>query len=272
MKKICFLIIYLWSFLVNAQSIELLLQKSQKAIESNQLKEAIEFANQALSLDSNVADAYLKRGLARYAFSEYDAAIADYSKAIKLQNNLKDAYYNRGVAYYWLSKNDLAQKDFEKALQIDAKDARTHTALGVLYAKLGETEHKKYFALAEKSYKKAIESNPEYASAYYNLALLESEKAPKKALELLDRYTSLKKDADGFLLKGIVQNNLKQYEKALQDLAEAEKLRSYDHQIYIEKAWAFLQMRQNSEACKNWKKAEELGSVEASNWLEKYCK
>jgi len=258
---------------VQAQEGKDLLQKSKEALEKNKIKESITLAKQVIELKYNIPEAYISMGLAYYAFSEYDKAIDAYTEALKFDPKYKDAYYNRGVAYYWVSKNTLALEDFKKALEIDSKDARTYTALGVLYVKLAETENNtKYTKLAQESYLKAIEVNAQYASSYYNLALLETEKHPKKALEHLNTYLTLKKDADGYLLRGILYNNSKQYNKALSDLNEALNLRPYDPEIHLEKAWALHKTNQTQEACTHWKKAQTLGSSEAEENLKRYCK
>jgi tetratricopeptide (TPR) repeat protein len=258
---------------VNAQNTEELLQKAKQALNQNQIQESIKLSKQAIELKNNFAEAYLTLGLAHYAFSEYDKAIDAYNKAVEFDKQYKDAYYNRGVAYYWLSKNTQALADFQKAIELDKKDARTYTAMGVLYTKLAENEKdKNYKKLAQEAYQQAIAVNPSYPSAYYNLALLESEKQPKKALEYLNTYISLKKDADGFLLRGMVYNDLKKYKEAILDFDEAIKLKNYDPLIYSEKAWALFKTSNTSEACKNWKKAQELGDTEVSEYLTKYCK
>ncbi|MCU0436874.1 MAG: tetratricopeptide repeat protein [Raineya sp.] len=274
-KKVSALTIYFVCFMlnVNAQNAQELLIKAKQALDNNQIQECISLSKQVIDLKYNVSEAYVIMGLAHYAFSDYNKAIDAYTKSIELDNQYKDAYYNRGVAYYWLSKNEQALADFQKAIELDKKDARTYTALGVLYTKLAENEqNKKYIQLAQETYEKAIAVNPKYPSSYYNLALLESDKHPKKALEYLNIYINLKKDADGFLLRGIVYNDLKKFKEAIIDFDEALKLKNYDPQIYSEKAWALLKTSQTQEACKNWKKAQELGSTDVASYLEKYCK
>lgn len=274
-KKVWVLAIYFACFVfsANAQNARELLQKAKEALDKNQIQECIALSKQVIELKYNISEAYITMGLAHYAFSEYDKAIDAYTRAIELDKQYKDAYYNRGVAYYWLSKNTQALSDFKKAIELDKKDARTYTALGVLYTKLAENEKdKKYIQIAQDSYLQAISANPSYPSAYYNLALLESEKHPKKALEHLNTYISLKKDADGFLLRGMIYNDLKKFKEAILDFDEALKLKNYDPQIYSEKAWALLKTSNTQEACKNWKKAQELGSTEVSEYLAQYCK
>ena len=274
-KKVSALTIYFMCFIlsVNAQNTEELLQKAKQALDQNQIQESIKLSKQAIELKNNFAEAYLTLGLAHYAFSEYDKAIDAYNKAVEFDKQYKDAYYNRGVAYYWLSKNTQALSDFQKAIELDKKDARTYTAMGVLYTKLAENEKdKNYKKLAQEAYQQAIAVNPSYPSAYYNLGLLESEKQPKKALEYLNTYISLKKDADGFVLRGMIYNDLKKFKEAILDFDEAIKLKNYDPLIYSEKAWALFKTSNNSEACKNWKKAQELGDAEVSEYLAKYCK
>ncbi|MDX1904898.1 MAG: tetratricopeptide repeat protein [Thermonemataceae bacterium] len=270
MKKIL-LVIYLLSYL-SAFSQENYLAKSKEALQKNEIKEAIAWADKAIERDSLQSDNYLQRGLCLYAFSQYDTALKDYTKAISLNMNNKEAFYNRGVLYYWLDKDSLALKDFQQAILVDDKDARSHTALGVLYVKMANGGNQKYVSLAQKSYEKAIEVNSNYASAYYNLALLLAEEKPKESLFYLEKQLVITKDADGLLLKGIILGDLKNYQEALSALEEAEKLKPADYHIYAEKAWVLWKTKKKKEACESWRKAKNLGDVEAEVWLKKYCK
>jgi hypothetical protein len=65
------------------------------------------------------AAAFLKRGLARQAEGEHDAAIEDFTKAIELDPNLTKAYGARGVSRETKGDGDGAKADYSKMLQIE---------------------------------------------------------------------------------------------------------------------------------------------------------
>ncbi|GAB4125897.1 MAG: hypothetical protein OHK0045_00830 [Raineya sp.] len=279
MKKLVFLIALLWTSCSYAQDAQRLLLHSKEALEQNKIKEAISYAEEAIRLQPTLAEAYNAKGLAHYAFSEYDKAIAAYSEAIRLNANYKDAFYNRGVCYYWLSKNDAALADFQRAISLDKQDARSYTALGALYAKMSslatnqKQDAKKYFDLAEKTYQEALNINPEYWQTYFNYASLIADAHPKKALEYLELYQKAKpKDVEALVLMGMLQNQLKEYASALNHLEKAVSLNPNHSEAFLELAWANHQLKRKAEACKNWKKAQALGNTSADTFLRKYCK
>jgi len=276
-KIILVLMCFMSVFLAKAQDIETLLRQSQQALEQNRIKEAIAFAEKALALNPKSANAYNARGLAYYAFSEYEKAIADYTKAIELSPDYKDAFYNRGVCYYWLSKNDLALENFKKAIQLDTTDARSYTALGGVYAQRAlltkGKEQKKYLQKAEKNYQKAIQLNPDFAQTYYNYASLIADSHPRKALEYVYQFLQRKpKDVEGLILVGLLHNQLKEYEKAIENLEKAVLINPSHSEAFTELAWANYNLKRKNEACKYWQKAQELGNTDAEKFRKKYCK
>lgn len=273
-----FLCLFACSLFAYSQDAETFLRQSKQALEQNKIKEAIAYADSALQIKPNSAEAYNAKGLAHYAFSEYEKALTAYIKAIELAPNYKDAFYNRGVCYYWLSKNDLALTDFRKAIDLDKQDARSYVALGALYVKIAslspqKKEAKKHLDLAEKTYQEAIRVNPEYGQSYFNYASLISERQPKKALEYIYIYLQKKpEDIEGLVLAGTLHNLLKEYAKATGYLEKATSLNKYHSEAFAELAWANYHLKNQAEACKNWQKAQELGNTSASEFLKKYCR
>jgi tetratricopeptide (TPR) repeat protein len=65
------------------------------------------------------SESFLKRGLARQAHGEHDAAIEDFSKAIELDGNLAKAYAARGVSKEAKGDGDGAKGDYSKSIQIE---------------------------------------------------------------------------------------------------------------------------------------------------------
>jgi tetratricopeptide (TPR) repeat protein len=81
-------------------------------------QKAIEYLNNAIKLQPDLAEAYINRGVAYYDLGQYQRAIKDYSKAISLQPNAADAYNNRGAAYYFQDNNKLCCRDAQKACDL----------------------------------------------------------------------------------------------------------------------------------------------------------
>lgn len=79
---------------------------------------AIEDYTQAISRNSNYADAYLERGNAYYSLNDDRAAIRDYTHALRLAPDTAKAYYNRGAAYSNLGDKQRAIEDYKKAAKL----------------------------------------------------------------------------------------------------------------------------------------------------------
>ncbi|MDX6612469.1 MAG: hypothetical protein QOD75_1655 [Blastocatellia bacterium] len=117
------------------------------------------------------------------------------------------------------------------------------------------------------AYKKAIERNPEYAEAYYRLALAhsvlqqekESEAAYKKAVELYKKFVQENaKDADAFFNLGESYRYLRQYEDAVRAYKQAVKLEPEDPEMFYELGMAQIKLAQYSEATNALQKAVDL--------------
>jgi tetratricopeptide (TPR) repeat protein len=75
----------------------------------------------AIRSDPNNPTHYTRRGMARVAKGEHDAAIKDFSKALSLNPKDPDAYNGRGKAYAKAGQPVKAHNDFGKAIEMDAK-------------------------------------------------------------------------------------------------------------------------------------------------------
>ena len=86
-----------------------------------------------------------------------------------------------GVIYYDQNKLDRALAALAQAVLFEPKDARAHHFLGVTIGKKG------WYLGAEDEMRKAIELNPDYAEAHFNLAVFYLQRSPP-AVELARRH------------------------------------------------------------------------------------
>lgn len=98
--------------------------------------------------------------------SDPDAAISAYQTAYVLTPDDIDIYVNLGSAFYDKEDYDNALSIYRKALEFQPKNAKIHCNLGFLYWGKGETEE------AMKSYELAIKYNDAYDIAYNNLGVI----------------------------------------------------------------------------------------------------
>ncbi|MBW6491569.1 MAG: tetratricopeptide repeat protein [Lentimicrobium sp.] len=106
--------------------------------------------------------------------------------------------------YLSSKQNDKAMANLVEAVKTDPMNPTIHYAVGVNYALMGDV------AEAEKAYLKAVEINPDYFEANYNLgalyvneAALSIEEANKLPLSAVQEYDALKVKADDILRKSI---------------------------------------------------------------------
>ncbi|MGB7245153.1 MAG: tetratricopeptide repeat protein [Methylovirgula sp.] len=94
-------------------------------------------ADQSLAAPAR-AIAYFDRGLAYYARSDLDHAIADWSEAITLNPNYAHAYNNRAKAYR--AKGDYANAiaDYSQAIRLDPQHSVAYKGRGITYFLSGD--------------------------------------------------------------------------------------------------------------------------------------
>lgn len=126
-----------WQYYFNLGMAEARLGEYQKA------KDAY---NQALSLNSNYAQAYLFRGILEHGKGNLDDANSDYSHALKIDDKLIDAYFNRAQIVFSKENptdEDLknALTDLNKAVELDPKFIDALYSIAVIEKKLGQYQN-----------------------------------------------------------------------------------------------------------------------------------
>ena len=86
---------------------------------SASLARAIRDYTAAIRLDSELAEAWVNRGIAWYDRGDFTRASADASEAIRLRPNLAEARNNRSLAYHKLGRYDLAVRDFDETIRLE---------------------------------------------------------------------------------------------------------------------------------------------------------
>lgn len=126
-----------WQYYFNLGMAEARLGEYQKA------KDAY---NQALSLNSNYAQAYLFRGILEHGKGNLDDANSDYSHALEIDDKLIDAYFNRAQIVFSKENptdEDLknALTDLNKAVELDPKFIDALYSIAVIEKKLGQYQN-----------------------------------------------------------------------------------------------------------------------------------
>jgi tetratricopeptide (TPR) repeat protein len=183
-------------------------------------KKAIESFSEALELNPDLGETYLRRGICFHNLGEDKLAVADFAQASKISlgdpranlwegfmfakegdyyeavraygdaisasDRYAPAYMNRGLAYLMLGENKKALHDFNEAIRLSPTNADYYFKRGVALERLGETDK------ASNSFASAIEHDDKHAAAYRHMAdVMKRQGHGKLAQEYLDKAAEL---------------------------------------------------------------------------------
>uniref|UniRef100_A0A0B6ZUP8 dolichyl-phosphate-mannose--protein mannosyltransferase n=1 Tax=Arion vulgaris TaxID=1028688 RepID=A0A0B6ZUP8_9EUPU len=215
------------------------------------LHEADQLLRQAITMRTDFVEAYINLGDIQVKLGRLDDAKLTYEAALRQDPTNADLYYNLGVVLLELNQTKNARRNFEFALQHDPDHWQSLYNSAILmqeegdpkerelalqrlerlklrkgedpkvyfnYAMLAMDEQK--FDVAEINFRKAIELDPVFRSALFNLALMlvNNLRRPLDAVPILNQLLEHHPDHDkGLILMGDINVNY------LKDLNAAEK-------------------------------------------------
>lgn len=106
-----------------------------------------------------------------------------FEKSVQFNSDLIQSWLALGLVYSAKGDKYRALSVFARAIHEDPADARAHNYLAIVAKDLGWTD------AAEAELQRALELNPEYGNAHFNLALMYLDRKPP-ALELAKRHYS----------------------------------------------------------------------------------
>lgn len=126
---------------------------------------AISAYQTAYVLTPEDVDIYVNLGSAFYDKEDYSNALTVYRQALELEPHNPKIHCNLGFLYWGKADTEEAIKSYETAIKYNDKYDIAYNNLGVIYLDdLGRVNK------SIELFKKAVESNPSYALAYFNLA------------------------------------------------------------------------------------------------------
>jgi Flp pilus assembly protein TadD len=145
------------------------------------LAQAREHFDSALKLAPGNPSILINLGLLAYRQRDYTQAELHLRRVLRSQPESGLAWLILGVIYYDQDKLDGALAALAQAALYEPKDARVHHYLGVTIGKKG------WYLGAEDEMRKAIELQPDYAEAHFNLSVFYLQRNPP-AVELARRH------------------------------------------------------------------------------------
>jgi tetratricopeptide (TPR) repeat protein len=218
-------------------------------------------------------------GIIYDSLKNFDKALMCYEECIKIDPNYSTAYNNIGWLYDTL-KNDKekAISYYKKAIEFDPNNTYARGNLanhnivkketaedwnyeGIVYFK------KKNYKEALKHFKKAKELKPEERLYWHNIGkAYHWLRKNKDAIKFFEKANSISPHFDTYLHMGYAYRNLKKLEKAMECLKEAEKLRSYNHDVINEIGIIFLRQGKIPQAHEYFLKTTELKPDFKKGW------
>jgi TolB-like protein/DNA-binding winged helix-turn-helix (wHTH) protein/Tfp pilus assembly protein PilF len=98
------------------------------------IEKAMVAAREALSLDPNLAEAYVSRGYLLWSRSNnwaHERAVGDYRRALSLNPNLAEAHHQLANVYNHVGLLDKAQGEIEQAVQLDPLNTGIRFRVGI---------------------------------------------------------------------------------------------------------------------------------------------
>ena len=178
---------------------------------------------------------------------EYDLALQDFSAIIDAGQQYDIVFYNRGLSLFFLGQFERAMQDFSRAIELNDQETDYYVYKALSLLSIGQVEE------SFKIFEVALELDPNNPDTYYkrSTAFFEVEDFFKRANFLYD-----------------IQN----YVGAMDDLNYAIMLDETVPAPYTNRGLLKFEMKDKSGACADWKKAFQLGSLQAQQLLQKHCR
>jgi protein O-GlcNAc transferase len=181
------------------------------------LEEALTSYNRASALAPKDAASLNNRGSVLKDLKRYKQALTDFDNAIKLKPDFTEAYNNRGNVLLELQRFDEALESYERAIALKSDNADAYNNRGNALNKLN------HFDRALASYDRAIALKPNYTEAFTNRAVaLTQLQRFAEALASCERALSLKSDhADAYYNRANALKDLQRFEEAIENYDRA---------------------------------------------------
>jgi tetratricopeptide (TPR) repeat protein len=215
------------SALVNGTLARALLNKYQMSKRRPFLDEASLYAERAVQLDGNVAEAHIALGNVRRATGHMAEALESYNRAIALQPSSAEAYLGLASAFESLGRGADAEKAFEKAIELRPDWPNAYNRYGGYCFQRGRYEK------AAELYRRVIVLQPDGARGYTNLAAaLQSMGRYDEALANDEKALRIEPNATAWSNVGTMRFYLGRYADASAAFEKATQLQPNDFMLW----------------------------------------
>lgn len=222
-------------------------------------------------------------------FSEknYNEAIANYTELLDLVDNdqvvvIKRCYYMRGFSWDKLGKYDNAISDFTFAIKTDSTDMASFVDRGITRQRAGYNDE------AKSDFKHVIKMKSDSRmvnNSYYWLARIHFTEGNFETCKTYCNFFIREnaKEPEIYFIKGSANDMLLNYQESIEDYTLAIKYNTNYYQAFANRGTAKINLlttkgkvqpskRETKSACKDLKKAKNLGDNSVDDLIFIYCK
>ena len=152
MRKMVFVTLVFLFFAAAAARSQDAMEFYSRGLKCSLAYKKIEYFTEALRLNPNLAEAYEKRAIHYYFQGRFDEAIQDYSRVTELKPDAAKAFLMRGLAFLKKGHGEGLMPEINR--------------LALYVGKFGVPESKELLLRAIEDFSRAIELDPQQASAY----------------------------------------------------------------------------------------------------------
>jgi Tfp pilus assembly protein PilF len=158
-----------------------LAQRAAAAVSERDWRSARAAYQEMVEADPDNPPALANLGAVEYRLKEYDSAIRHLERAVALRPSLAQTWLTLGMVHYERDDPLRALSAISRAVAEKPDDPRAHNQLAAAAKALG------WHGAAESELQRALDLDPEYAEAHFNLALIYLERRPP-SIELARRH------------------------------------------------------------------------------------
>ena len=190
----------------------LFFRRSQIFMQKNNIKQAFDDINKAVTIDTTKIDYFLALADICFKGLQIQKSIDAYKKAININSKSTEAHMKLSELYLYLKAYPYCLSEANEALKIDKNIAKAYFIKGFAYKETGDTSK------AISSFQTAVEIQSEYYDAYIQLGNIEAARRHKIALQYYNNALRLQPNSTEALYnRGLLFQKMGQLEKAVMD-------------------------------------------------------
>jgi len=238
-------------------------------------EDALKDINQSLEIKDDDGEAYVHRANINRYLDRIDDSMDDLNKALDLGETHIDIYLSRGLIYAYNKNYELAEQDLDLFLN-NHQGIHKDKIQALLKRGISRYNLMKY-DLALEDFNELLFRDPSVIEAYRYRAEIYLINGKKKLARRDLNQASLSSETipEIYLLRGIVQLSLNNFNDAIIDFNQFINLVSAGHpdyfQAFHERAIAEFFNGNLSDACIDWNYAAEHGYIKSIKLIQKNC-